>query len=174
MINARVKQQFELGLFHFEKALALNRNYANVLVNIGFTKRFMGRAAEGLRHFERALRLSPRDPQLGQWYRYYGASLLDLRRYDEAIEWLNRALVADPSVEFVYRSLISALAHSGRMAEARQHLTAFIAIRPGASLRAIARSWNPCSTPTRRTWWIICSMDCARRGYPSKFATSTR
>ena len=102
MINARVKQQFELGLFHFEKALALNRNYANVLVNIGFTKRFMGRAAEGLRHFERALRLSPRDPQLGQWYRYYGASLLDLRRYDEAIEWLNRALVADPSVEFVY------------------------------------------------------------------------
>ena len=46
------------------------------------------------------------------------------------------ALAADPSVEFVYRSLISALAHVGRMAEAHEHLAAYLKVRPVASIRA--------------------------------------
>jgi tetratricopeptide (TPR) repeat protein len=136
MINARLKQQFELGLYHFHKAIALNRNYANALVNVGFTKRFMGMPAECLPDLEKAFRLSPRDPQLGQWYRYYGSCLLDLHRYEQAIEWLYVALRADPSVEFVYRYLISALAHVGRMTDAHEHLAAYLKVRPVASIRA--------------------------------------
>jgi adenylate cyclase len=135
-LDTRMNQQFEKGLLHFQKAIALNRSYANALVNIGFTKRFMGRPAECLPDLEKAFRLSPKDPQLGQWYRYYGSCLLDLRRYEQSIEWLYAALAADPSVEFVYRSLISALAHMGRMAEAHEHLAAYLKVRPVASIGA--------------------------------------
>jgi adenylate cyclase len=97
----------------------------------------MGRPAESLPNLEKAFRLSPRDPQLGQWYRTYGSCLLDLHRYEESVEWLKRALISDPAREIVYRNLISALAHMGRMTEAHEHLAAYLQLRPQGSVRTV-------------------------------------
>jgi hypothetical protein len=68
---------------------------------------------------EKAFRLSPRDPQLGQWYRNYGTCLLDLHQYKESVEWLQRALLSDPARQVVYRNL-----------------AAYLQLRPQASLTA--------------------------------------
>jgi hypothetical protein len=38
MIAARVNQEFEVGLFHFERAIALNRNYAKALLSSDLPK----------------------------------------------------------------------------------------------------------------------------------------
>lgn len=63
--------------------------------------------------------------------------MLDLHRYEESVEWLKRALISDPAREIVYRNLISALAQTGRMTEAHEHLAAYLQLRPQASIRTV-------------------------------------
>jgi adenylate cyclase len=136
VIAARVNRQLELGMLHFERAVALNRNFANAWANIGSTRRFMGQPAECLPILEKAFRLSPRDPQLGQWQRTYGGCLLAMHRYEESVEWLKRALASSSALEAVYRVLVSALAHAGRMEEAHEHLATYLRLCLGASISA--------------------------------------
>jgi adenylate cyclase len=51
----------------FQKALDLNPDYAPALGSLGVSLLYAGRTEEGVGHIERALRLSPREPQAYHW-----------------------------------------------------------------------------------------------------------
>ena len=80
---------------------------------------------------ERARRLSPFDP-----YTFFICALniafahLAARRFEQAIEWADRALHDQPRMVTAMRVKVAALAHLGRLDEARAELARVLAIDP--------------------------------------------
>ena len=62
---------------------------------------------------EQAIRLSPRDPGVGGWYRQIGLVHLVQSRTDEAVAWLERARNAAPAHPDIRAHLASAYALAG-------------------------------------------------------------
>ncbi len=79
--------------------LALDRNWVYAYFGLGQCKMLTGSIDETISLIERAIRLSPRDSQLGVWYQTIGWVHLLQSRTDEAIVWFERARNADLSRE---------------------------------------------------------------------------
>jgi len=120
----------EEALGEFERALALDPNMAQVHGILAMSKRFLARPEETEAHAMQALKLSPRDPLVRGWYFQIGASALQLGQHDKAVTWLRRSIEADRNVAHAHFFLASALAHLGRLDEARRASAAGIAIDP--------------------------------------------
>ena len=56
----------------FEAVLAVNRNSAAAIARVGYCKLRIGSPEEAISVIEKAIRISPRDPQLGVWYFWIG------------------------------------------------------------------------------------------------------
>jgi TolB-like protein len=81
----------------FETALALDRNMVGALHELGASKVFTGSIDEVIPLVEQAIRLSPRDPDIGLRYFLIGTVHLLQSRTDEAIVWLEKARSAMPA-----------------------------------------------------------------------------
>jgi tetratricopeptide (TPR) repeat protein len=62
---------------------------------------------------EQAIRLSPRDPHIDNWYQWIGMVHLLQSRIDEAVVWLEKARNANPAHPFIRPYLASAYALKG-------------------------------------------------------------
>ena len=71
---------------------------------------------------EQAIRLSPRDPLIGNMYYRIGAVHLLQSRTDEAIVWLEKARNANPALPIVHAYLASAYALKGETERAAAEL----------------------------------------------------
>ena len=118
------------GIAECEHALALDRNLAMAHSMIGYGKIFAGRAEETEAHTNEALRLSPRDTLAYIWINVAGLARLHLGRYDDAIAWYRRALEANRNYPDAYFQMAAALAHLGRIDEARSAVKAGLALNP--------------------------------------------
>jgi TolB-like protein/Tfp pilus assembly protein PilF len=83
----------------FEKALALDPEYAEAWAGLGGAHELKGAFLNLPEHLEKAIEYERRaltlEPNLGEAYTWLGAALLALRRIDEAIVTLERAIVLD-------------------------------------------------------------------------------
>jgi tetratricopeptide (TPR) repeat protein len=82
----------------FETVIAFNPNSAWALALLGCCKFYVGSSEEGLPLLEQAVRLSPRDPQIGYLTVRLGLLYLLLSRIDEAIIWLSKARSTAPAL----------------------------------------------------------------------------
>ena len=129
-----------------ERALALDRNLAAAHATIGMAKLFTGRAEETEGHVLEALRISPRDTLAFNWLATAGLAKLYLGSDQEAVAWLRRAIGVDRNLPNAHFYLAAALAHLGRVDEAKAALTAGLAINPAytvSGFRAGSFSDNP-------------------------------
>ena len=60
----RAQQRFGEAIPEYETVLALNRNFVPAIAALGFCKFVIGSIEEAIPAQERAIRLSPRDPQI--------------------------------------------------------------------------------------------------------------
>jgi tetratricopeptide (TPR) repeat protein len=74
---------------------------------LGQCKAFTGSLEEWLPLLERAIRLSPRDPYIGNRYAGMGTAHLLQSHTDEAIRWLEKARSANSELSFVHAWLAS-------------------------------------------------------------------
>jgi TolB-like protein len=103
----RAQHRYDEAVREYETVIALNRNWAHAYSHLGWCK-FMTGAIEALIPAqEQALRLSPRDPQIGLFYSRIGRSHLLQSRTDEAIVWLEKARNATPAAA-IFRSFLAA------------------------------------------------------------------
>ena len=126
--------------------LALDRNLAAAHATIGLAKLFIGRAEETEGHVREALRISPRDHLAFNWLAIAGLAKLYLGNDEEAVAWLRRAIGIDRNLPNAHFYLAAALAHLGRLDEAKASLTSGLAINPNYTIngfRAGAFSDNP-------------------------------
>jgi TolB-like protein/class 3 adenylate cyclase len=130
-----------------DRALALNPNAAHAWMMRGNIHALRNQPEAAIDAIERARRLSPFDPYTWFYAGIIAIAHLAARRFEQAIEWADRALHDQPRTVAVMRVKAIALAHLGHLEEARAELSRLLAVQPGltiASYRAIsARSAAP-------------------------------
>src|SRR5262249_50746244 len=102
----------------------------------GWVYRNAGRPEEALQSFERAIHMSPVDPELYRVFVGTGQALIELGRFDEAIVAGKKAQRQNPSYSAAHRCLASAFAHLGRNAEACEAAARALELDPAYTISA--------------------------------------
>jgi TolB-like protein len=136
------------GIRSCERALDLDRNLAAAHAQIGDGKLFLGQPEETEAHIQEALRLSPRDRDVYLWCHFAGLAKFQLGREEEAVVWLRRSIEADRNYPNSHFILGAALAHLGRLPEARSEAQAGLAINPAFTIARL-RASVPSDSPAR-------------------------
>ena len=136
VISAAMVGDSEAEIEMADRAVALNPNSWRTWNNRGWVYTMAGLPEEAIRSFERAIRMSPVDPLLHMTFLGIGHALMGLRRFDEAIVILKKALRQNPSFMPACRGLASAFAHLGRDAEAHAAAARVLEIDPAFTISA--------------------------------------
>jgi len=118
----RAQRRYADAIPEYEAVLASYRNWVAALQGLGQCKLLTGSIEETIPLIERAIRLSPRDPQLSVWYLQIGQVHLLQSRTDEAIIWFEKARSANPAHPFVHAWLASAYGLKGESERAAAEL----------------------------------------------------
>jgi TolB-like protein/cytochrome c-type biogenesis protein CcmH/NrfG len=123
----RAQHRYDEAILEYQTAIALNGNWANAYSHLGWCKFMTGSIEELIPAQEQAIRLSPRDPQIGLFYSRIGRAHLLQSRTDDAIVWCEKARNATPAHPRFRIFLASAYALRGetepaaaQLAEARR------------------------------------------------------
>jgi tetratricopeptide (TPR) repeat protein len=101
----RTQKRWEEAILEYEMALALDRNLVGALHELGWCKLSTGSIEEAIPFAEQAIRLSPRDPDIGWRYLLIGTVHQLQSRTDEAIVWLEKGRSAMPAAPFHHSHL---------------------------------------------------------------------
>ena len=147
----RLQQRTQAAYEAFQTVVLINPNFAPGHAQLGLTAIELGRPDEGIPSIERAIRLSPRDPNLEHWLGFIGMAEFHRGNLSDAISRMARAIIGatstPTSLQHAYH--VSALALAGRAPETEVALAEFLRQRPGASitnLRKATRSKDPSFT----------------------------
>jgi TolB-like protein/class 3 adenylate cyclase/tetratricopeptide (TPR) repeat protein len=123
----RTQDRSQEAIPEYETVLVLDRNWVNAYSALGQCKFFTGLMDETVPFVEQAIRLSPRDPMIGNWYWAIGRVHLLQSRIEAAILWLQRACGVNSALAVAHAYLASAYALKGNaelatveLAEARR------------------------------------------------------
>ncbi|HXQ51310.1 MAG TPA: adenylate/guanylate cyclase domain-containing protein [Stellaceae bacterium] len=116
------------------RSLALNQNSALAWGCLGFVQCYSGSGEAAIASFERGIRQSPLDPEAftnkcGMAWAYFVEG-----RYDEAVQWANRALHEQAHFMASLRVKAAACGLLGRREDAEETVRAASAIDPEASI----------------------------------------
>jgi tetratricopeptide (TPR) repeat protein len=125
-----------------DAGLAVNPNDVSLLEPRAGAENGLGRYEQAKADVERAMRLSPRDPDTGWFHATVGDAELGLGHYDSAIDEYRKALDSGARMYFVHTNLAAAYAHAGKMDEAKTELAEARHLNP-----AITGKWMKEHTP---------------------------
>ena len=109
----RAQHRYEAAIPEYEAAIGRNRNWVVAIAALGMCKFFAGAIEDAIQVQELAIRLSPRDPRVPNWYWRIGMAHLLQSRIDQAILWLEKARAANPRLAGPHAWLASAYALHG-------------------------------------------------------------
>jgi tetratricopeptide (TPR) repeat protein len=115
-----------------ERSIALNPNFALSWLFNAWTKVWLGKPEQALDCLQRAMRLSPQDPQFFNMRTATGWAHLQQGRYDEAQKWGQSALNDQPDYVNALYLLTASSALAGHDAQAREALGRLSSLEPGA------------------------------------------
>jgi adenylate cyclase len=107
----------------YEAALASNRNWVVAYNALGYCKLYAGSIDGVIPLVEQAIRLSPRDPHIGNAYFRIGQAHMLQSHTDEAIVWLEKARSVNPRHPQYHAYLASAYALKGETERPAVELT---------------------------------------------------
>jgi tetratricopeptide (TPR) repeat protein len=107
-----------------------------------------GRAEEALESLNEAIRLSPRDLHIADYYMCMGVAFWELERYPEALQWLERSRAQNPGIEGMSFLLASTYLRMGKQEKANAVVSDVLQTKP----TGLPSSWNHlirCGQPVR-------------------------
>jgi len=113
-----------------DRALARNPNAAHAWLARGVIHALRNQPEAAIEALERARRLSPFDPLTFANAFNTAVAHLAARRFEDAIEWADRALHDQPRLVRQMRVKVAALAHLGHLDAARAELSRMLAVDP--------------------------------------------
>jgi tetratricopeptide (TPR) repeat protein len=143
-----IAREYDLGMAAVRSAAEANPNSLMVVVIAGIANIHCGNIEDALAYFQRAIRLSPRDP--GAHISLTGIAHVEmiLGNYSEALAWATRSLALNAQYDPTYWMLIAANAQLGRTDEARRWLARFRSLAPGITIARI-KAGQPAYDPAR-------------------------
>ncbi len=124
------------AIAELETAVDLNPNSAAAYGALSWAESFAGDVEAGMGHGQRALRLSPRDPQKWVAMNAITYCFIRLQKWDEALDWARRTVREPHSIFWPYAHVVVCLVQLDRMEEARQAMNELLKIRPTFSVRS--------------------------------------
>ncbi|WP_457093968.1 adenylate/guanylate cyclase domain-containing protein [Microvirga sp. P5_D2] len=130
-LGVRFEQSLELA----NRALALHPNSVHVRSFCGWVFHYFGDSLRAIEQFEEARRLNPVDPK--GYFPMLGlaAAHLFAGHFEETVNLAGRILVEVPTHNVARRYLAAALAHLGRIEEAKVVVAELLKAQPTSSLR---------------------------------------
>jgi adenylate cyclase len=116
------------------RATENNPNSASAWMHCGWVHVYDEQPDKAVGYFERAIRLSPRDPSNFETFAGLAGALIQLHRYDDAVEAGWRSVQQGPNFSVGWRMLTAALALAGRQAETREAVAGLLKVEPLCSL----------------------------------------
>jgi TolB-like protein/DNA-binding winged helix-turn-helix (wHTH) protein len=148
MALVQVAREYDWGMAVLTRAVDSNPNNMSVVTSAGVASLHCGSLAGALSLFQRASRLSPRDPFAHICLSGAAHAQVILGNYEEALASAARALALNPNFDPIYWMLIAANVHLGRMEEARHFLGELMRMAPDVTIASI-RGGQPAKDPTR-------------------------
>jgi TolB-like protein len=93
----RAQHRYREAIPEYEAVLAFNRNWAHAYSHLGWCKFMTGALDALIPAQEQAIRLSPRDPQIGLFFSRIGSAHLLKSRIEDALIWSEKARDATPA-----------------------------------------------------------------------------
>jgi adenylate cyclase len=118
-----------------ERALRLNPNSGDVRTACGWSFIYSGEPERAVEHFEAARRFSPLDPRAFVNQTATAAAHFFQRQFEETVGWATRVVQQMPSWVPALRYRAAALAHLGRIEEARADVARLLAVQPACTLQ---------------------------------------
>ena len=135
-------QEHEVALSTLDRALRLNPNAAQVFTIAGWVHLHAYDPEPAFDCFERAIRLSPLDQEMGTMLWGVGFAHLMLGHNDQALDSIRAAVRAMPNNSTIHRALAFALVRVGRIDEARQAMSRALQLEPDWSLARMSDPWR--------------------------------
>ena len=133
-----MRKDYEKGIREAERAVELEPNGADAHAFLGMGLRFAGRPEEAIPILKKAIRLDPHAPE---WYMHVlAATYREIEKYEEAIEWGEKAVQKNPKNVLSRVVLCSIYSLSGRMDKASAQATEIMRLNPNISVEQIART----------------------------------
>ena len=133
----RVQNRLSDSKIELETAIALDRNNARALQQLGLTLMWLGQPESAIPQIEKAIQLNPYDPNIASYYWALGSSDLVSGRIDDAASLLEKARAANPRLFFVHLWLAAPLALRSELGEAKEALAQSTKLRP--EINSLAR-----------------------------------
>lgn len=143
---ALMERRTEESIASFRRAVNLNPNSAAAHGHLGHIFAFAGRYVEAIAHGEKAIRLSPLDPEMAYFLGGFAIANYTAGRYEESAQWAEEALRLRPGFQGAQRMRCASLAQAGRIDEARSFLATVRREQPSISIEWI-RASVPYQTP---------------------------
>ena len=141
-------KDYDFGMAAVRAAVDINPNSVRVNICAAVANLHCGSLDLALVQSQRALRLSPRDPDA--YIPLCATAMIHILRgeHGQALEWATRSVTINPNFDPVYWMLAAANAHLGRMDKARAALAELNRRTPSATIASI-RSGQPAFDPSR-------------------------
>jgi TolB-like protein/Flp pilus assembly protein TadD len=134
------------GIALIDRALVLNPNLAAAWFLGGFLRVWHGEPDGAVEFFERAMRLSPRDPEMYRMQAGMAVAHLFAGRFDAASAWAERASRDLPNFLMVVAIIAASHALAGRTAEARRAMDHLRQLDSGLRISNLG-DWLPIHRP---------------------------
>lgn len=138
----KVQGEPQAALASFAKAIELNPSFAPAYANYAHVLYRTGELDEAMEHVRYALKLSPKDPNLGRWALYAGEIEIERGNDEAAIEWLRRSVAAGAGSMINTSVLAAAYSLHGDTDSARQLAAKVHAATPWLTLPVILDRLN--------------------------------
>jgi len=132
-----MRKEYEKGIREAERAVELEPSGADAHAFLGMGLRFADRAEEAVPILQEAIRLDPHAPD---WYlNVLAGAYRDLEKYEEAMEWGEKAVQQNPRNTLSRITLCSIYSLVGRMDEAHAQVKEIMRLNPNISLEGFTR-----------------------------------
>ncbi|WP_322597452.1 MULTISPECIES: tetratricopeptide repeat protein [unclassified Methylobacterium] len=136
------KKQFEQAIHELDAAVDSNANFADGHAFSGLLRIFAGRSSESIPYFEKAIRLSPRDPNLNIWLFDICHAHSHMGNWEQAIDWCHKANAIAPYY-MSYIDLATSYGWLGRYDEAKAANEGLLRLMPGYTVKKWATAdWS--------------------------------
>lgn len=129
-----------------DRAIFLNPNLASAWFLGGFLRTWRGESQSAIEHFERAMRLSPVDPELYRMQAGIAMAHLFAGRFEDARAWSEKAHKNLPSFLMAVGTVAASQALTGRLEQARQTMQQLRQLAPDLRISNL-KDWLPIHRP---------------------------
>jgi adenylate cyclase len=132
-----VRGEHEQAIASFDRAIELNPSLALAYYGKAHSLWHSGHPEQAVACHDEAIRLSPRDPLIWVFFASKAIALFLLERYDEALQFSQRAQQLPITAVWAYMGELATLGHLGRDEEAARALARAMQLQPDLSISFI-------------------------------------